>query len=192
MNVEANKKAEAAVDHLVNPKEYIKMDEAIKIREKATREKKCIDDMMNKNIINNKIMNKANQKAQEVDLALRMEEPFYERLRREDKQRNDKKRKESIKKRAKMTYSAAYTGSGKCMLNLLNINDYARKDERRAQKLLRKKNEVEDSKIEELKMAHEKKVMETSMTNFTKMCRTTTNLKDEAEDKVNNHPEYTN
>jgi hypothetical protein len=57
---------------------------------------------------------------------------------------------------------------------------------------LRKKNEVEDSKIEELKMAHEKKVMETSMTNFTKMCRTTTNLKDEAEDKVNNHPEYTN
>jgi len=30
MNVEANKKAEAAVDHLVNPKEYIKMDEAIK------------------------------------------------------------------------------------------------------------------------------------------------------------------
>jgi hypothetical protein len=41
--------------------------------------------MMNKNIINNKIMNKANQKAQEVDLALKMEEPFYERLRREDK-----------------------------------------------------------------------------------------------------------
>jgi hypothetical protein len=63
---------------------------------------------------------------------LKNEEPFYERLRREDKARNDKKRKESIKKRAKMTYSAAYTGSGKCMLNLLNINDYARKDERRA------------------------------------------------------------
>jgi hypothetical protein len=150
MNVEANKKAEAAVDHLVNPKEYIKMDEAIKIREKATREKKCIDDMMNKNIINNKIMNKANQKAQEVDLALRMEEPFYERLRREDKQRNDKKRKESIKKRARLTYSAAYTTGGKCMLNLLRGEDYARKDEIRANKALAQKNKQEDVRKEEL------------------------------------------
>ena len=62
------------------------------------------------------------------------EEPFYERLRREDKVRNDKKRKESIKKRARLTYSAAYTKSGHCMLNLMRGEDYAKKDEERATK----------------------------------------------------------
>jgi hypothetical protein len=48
------------VEHLINPKEYIEMDEAIKARDKATREKKFHDDLINQNIISNKMMNKHN------------------------------------------------------------------------------------------------------------------------------------
>ena len=59
--------AEKALEHLTIPKEYIAMDEAIKQREKASREKKHQDDLMNRNIINSKIMNKANQKAQQIE-----------------------------------------------------------------------------------------------------------------------------
>ena len=55
--------AEKALEHLTIPKEYIAMDEAIKQRDKATREKKHQDDILNRNIINSKIMNKANQKS---------------------------------------------------------------------------------------------------------------------------------
>ena len=81
---------------------------------------------------------------------MRNEEPFYERLRREDKMRNDKKRKESIKKRARLTYSAAYTKSGHCMLNLMRGEDYAKKDEIRAMKALAKKNQEEDDRRNEV------------------------------------------
>jgi len=77
------------------------MDEAIKEREKATREKKHTDDLINKHIISNKLISKHKTKVLEIENELRNEEPFYERLRREDKARNDKKRKEAIRKRAR-------------------------------------------------------------------------------------------
>ena len=64
--------------------------------------------------------------------------------------RNDKKRKESIKKRARLTYSAAYTKSGHCMLNLMRGDDYAKKDEAKALKAMAKKNQEEDERREEV------------------------------------------
>jgi hypothetical protein len=52
------------------------------------------------------------------------------------------------------------------MLNLLRGEDYARKDEIRANKALAKKNKQEDERKEELHYEHNRKMMETSMNNF--------------------------
>ena len=119
---------------------------------------------------------------------MRNEEPFYERLRREDKIRNDKKRKESIKKRARLTYSAAYTKSGHCILNLMRGEDYAKKDEARANKALAKKNQEEDERKDQLEFERSRKMMETSMTNFNKMASNSKSLRQEAEEKYASHP----
>lgn len=69
------------------------------------------------------------QKIKEIER--RNEEPFYERLRREDKERQNKRIKSVRDVRARMTYSAAFK-NGKCLLDLNNFHDYSKVDEKKA------------------------------------------------------------
>ena len=55
------------------------------------------------------------------------EEPFYERLRREDKERLTKKLKGDKLAIERMSHSAAYK-NGKCMIDLKKHEDYAEID----------------------------------------------------------------
>ena len=55
--------------------------------------------------------------------------------------------------------------------------DYAKKDEIRANKALAKKNQEEDERRQEVEERRQKKMMETSMTNFNKMTSTQKSLK---------------
>ena len=52
------------------------------------------------------------------------EEPFYERLRRQDKEVTVKQRKFVRDMRAKATKAASYK-NGRCLLNLMKYSDYA-------------------------------------------------------------------
>jgi hypothetical protein len=54
---------------------------------------------------------------------MRNEEPFYERLRREDNARNLHKKNASIKMRADMSHAASYSKKGNCILNTTNFED---------------------------------------------------------------------
>ena len=53
------------------------------------------------------------------------EEPFYERLRREDKARHEKEKREAIQRRARQTHASSHNPDGQCLLNLLTFEDYA-------------------------------------------------------------------
>lgn len=77
------------------------------------------------------------------EIEKRNEEPFYERLRREDKERQNKKIKSVRDVRARMTHSAAFK-NGKCLLDLNNINDYSLIDEKKARIHQEKENIKQD------------------------------------------------
>jgi len=52
---------------------------------------------------------------------MRNEEPFYERLRREDKARHEQEKKAAIQKRAQMSHASVHDKNGNCLLNLLTF-----------------------------------------------------------------------
>ena len=72
------------------------------------------------------------------------EEPFYERLRREDKVRHEKEKKSTINNRAARAQASCHDKNGRCLLNLLTFEDYAMVDEKNALLLTEENNYKED------------------------------------------------
>jgi hypothetical protein len=70
------------------------------------------------------------------------EEPFYERLRRQDNEREVKNKTAQLQRSEKRSKAAAFNKDGKCMLNMVNWKEIAKKDEKKA----RKEKEIIDSK----------------------------------------------
>ena len=116
------------------------------------------------------------------------EEPFYERLRREDKARHEKEKRDTIDRRAKLTHASSHTKDGECLLNLLTFEDYAKVDEDAA-KLVTEENNLKDD-IDKLEKAHvrQDKIMQTSQANFHKLEEARKSLAGEARIRVLDHP----
>ena len=64
---------------------------------------------------------------------MKNEEPFYERLRREDNARNEHKKNASVKMRADMAYAASYSKKGNCILDTSNFEELALIDQMKAE-----------------------------------------------------------
>lgn len=81
---------------------------------------------------------KSLQSQKQIDM--RNEEPFYERLRREDNARNEHKKNASIKMRADMAHAASFSKKGNCILNTSNFEDLAIIDQLKADEIQRNLN----------------------------------------------------
>ena len=89
-----------------------------KMRDSLSKQRKKTVDMENKRTTVVKKKDKEQKNKDERQISLQFEEPFYERLRREDNELNEKKKQEDIQYRAKLAHQAAYSGDGKCLLDL--------------------------------------------------------------------------
>lgn len=116
------------------------MDDNSKKRTKDSRAKKLIDDKFNrqasftKKIAHAKI--KVNERVKEIRHGA--EESFFDRLRRTDHEHESNKKQHNIDMRAQRSLLASYK-DGVCMLNNFNIEDQAKKDEKRAMYTQKKK-----------------------------------------------------
>ena len=91
-NALSQERMDRATDHLINPKEFQMMDQLERMRNKVSREKKKTDDLQNRVIAVKKKQADNKLRKLKVEQASIEEEPFYERLRRADKEYQDKKR----------------------------------------------------------------------------------------------------
>ena len=64
-----------------------------------------------------KEIQKKQKEEDERKISLEFPEPFYERLRREDNELNEKKKRDQRRYRAKLAHAASYV-NGKCLLDL--------------------------------------------------------------------------
>lgn len=62
----------------------------------------------------------------------KIEEPFYDRLRREDNERDEIIKQSNINRRAQMSKSAAFKENGQCLLNITTMLENQQKDEEKA------------------------------------------------------------
>lgn len=89
------------------------------------------DDSINLKVLYGQKLKEQQRQIKDRIEGMKNEEPFYERLRREDAARVAENRKNYVEKRVKMSQAAAYL-QGKCMLDTKNFEDYAKEDEIKA------------------------------------------------------------
>lgn len=119
------------------------------------------------------------------------QESFFDRLRREDNIRETQKKREQLEKRARLAHSAAYK-DGECLLNLLELEDFAQNDERKAKKFQKKHQEQQDAQNSSMIEEQKRKRRQISLENFNKMLKTQKPLKKDIEEQKENHPEKQN
>ena len=138
------------------------MDQEEKERYKLSRELKLTDDTINRGIVYSKKYMSKHNKMQDKKQGQRNEEPFYERLRREDNVRQKEKRRKQVEKRQMMSHAAAFY-KGECMLDTKNFEDYSKEDEKKADIECKIRNQKEDERAELIQSQHKKKMMSTSL-----------------------------
>lgn len=132
-NLRRIKDNDKKTDHLVNPLDFQAMDENSKNRILAAKAKKSVDDKFNRQISLNKRMEHVKSKVKERIKEQRhgTEESFFDRLRRTDHEYESQKKTKNIQQRAKRSLLAAYK-DGVCILNNVNLEEQAKKDELKA------------------------------------------------------------
>jgi len=87
LNREAKRLKEKETEHLVNPVEFQLMEENEKLRNIQTKDKKIGDDAINLQTYYNQKFTEKELKNEDAKLALKKPESFFDRLRREDNER---------------------------------------------------------------------------------------------------------
>ena len=103
------------------------------MRNKMSREKRKTADLLNRTALAKKKQTDNRSRQQKLDSERRNEEPFYERLRRLDLEREKVKKQTQRERNERRTKLAAYK-NGKCVLNQVNWTEVAKKDEQRARR----------------------------------------------------------
>lgn len=119
-----------STNHLINPVEYQMMEERMENRKKEQRVKKTTDDEKNKHTTFLHKLQLLQLRKQENKK--KIEEPFYDRLRREDNERDEMVKQSNINRRAQMSKNAAYNDKGQCLLNITTMLENQQNDETKA------------------------------------------------------------
>lgn len=107
----------------------------------AAKEKKLTDDIVNRKTFYTQKLSQNQERNEEKES--KNVESFFERLMREDHAREQENKKSEMKKREAMAHSAAYV-NGECLLNTQVIEDLAKIDEEKADKLMKEDNKKAD------------------------------------------------
>ena len=99
-------------------------------RKKEQRVKKTTDDEKNKHTTFLHKLQLLQLRKQENKK--KIEEPFYDRLRREDNERDEMVKQSNINRRAQMSKNAAYNDKGQCLLNITTMLENQQNDETKA------------------------------------------------------------
>ena len=104
------------------------MDQKGALREIAYRENKTRVDKIN--IIRSKHNRKAEKERKRKESANKstVEEPFYERLARLSKAREQEERSKSVERRAKFSHAAAFKPNGECWIKTAQWSDLQKLD----------------------------------------------------------------
>ena len=110
-------------------------------RHQISREKKASDDLFNK--LSSQIKSESKIQKRLIDQSQNLEEPFYDRLRLEDKLLEEKERKQQQDRRVRLSFAASHSPSGQCILSILKMADLEKRDEKKAARISRQKNQEE-------------------------------------------------
>jgi hypothetical protein len=137
---------DASLNHLVNTKEIILMDQLEKVRYDQSKQIKKMDDEFNRSNCFFKKQSRMKEKEESQKGADHV--PFYARLSEKSKVIEAQQIKDQISHMEVMQYHAAYVG-GKCLIKTNNIATLSKIDEEKARQEAAERQKLYDERLEQ-------------------------------------------